>query len=186
LAWSSPRSACWSTALAPDRPANPAGPAAAAHSDRIRSYRAGRRLALAAIFEAEFGQRTASAILERHLAESESDPEAADLARRLVAAVVQHRDTIDATIERLAPQYPVVQLARMDRALLRCAIGEVLHSPATPARVAIAEWVELARTYSGDSMRRLVNGVLGRIIAEAPTAPAGRSTRASRGQRRGS
>ena len=52
----------------------------------------------------------------------------------------------------------------MDRALLRCAIGEVLHSP-TPARVAIAEWVELARTYSGDPMRRLMNGVLGKIAS---------------------
>jgi transcription termination factor NusB len=50
----------------------------------------------------------------------------------------------------------------MDRALLRCALGEVLHSP-TPARVAIAEWVELARIYSGDPMRRLMNGVLGHI-----------------------
>ncbi|MBF8290066.1 MAG: NusB antitermination factor, partial [Chloroflexi bacterium] len=64
-----------------------------------------------------------------------------------------------------APQYPVTQLARMDRALLRCAIGEVLHSP-TPTRVAIAEWVELARTFSGDPMRRLMNGVLGRIARE--------------------
>jgi transcription termination factor NusB len=45
----------------------------------------------------------------------------------------------------------------------------VLHSP-TPARVAIAEWVELARSYSGDPMRRLVNGVLGRISAEANEA----------------
>ena len=54
----------------------------------------------------------------------------------------------------------------MDRALLRCAIGEVLHSAATPTRVAIAEWVELARTYSGDPARRLVNGVLGRVAAE--------------------
>ena len=131
-------------------------------SDRIRAYRTGRRLALAAVFEAEFGQRTADAILERHLAESESDETAAELARTLVAAVVAHRDTIDATIERVAPQYPVVTLARMDRALLRSALGEVLHSP-TPARVAIAEWVELARIYSGDPMRRLMNGVLGRI-----------------------
>ena len=55
----------------------------------------------------------------------------------------------------------------MDRALLRCAIGEVLHS-ATPARVAIAEWVELARTYSGDPMRRLMNGVLGQIARDTP------------------
>lgn len=131
-------------------------------SDRIRAFRAGRRLALAAVFEADFGQRTAEAILERHLAESEADPTAAQLARTLVAAVVAHRDTIDAAIERVAPQYPVLTLARIDRALLRCAIGEVLHSP-TPARVAIAEWVELARIYSGDPMRRLMNGVLGKI-----------------------
>ncbi len=135
-----------------------------AGSDRIRALRTGRRLALAAVFEAEFGQRTAEAILERHLAEIEGSPVAASLARSLVAAVVSHRDTIDATIERIAPQYPVVTLARMDRALLRSAIGEVLHSP-TPARVAIAEWVELARIYSGDPMRRLMNGVLGRIAA---------------------
>lgn len=133
-----------------------------AQDDRVRSRRAGRRLALAAVFEAEFGQRTADAILERHLA-TEGDSEAAALARELVAAVVAHRDTLDAEIARTAPQYPVVGLARMDRALLRCALGEVLHSPATPARVAIAEWVELARTYSGEPMRRLMNGVLGRV-----------------------
>ena len=133
-------------------------------TDRIRALRAGRRLALVAVFEADFGQRTADAILERHLAESEGDPRAAELARRLVAAVIAHRYTIDAEIARTAPQYPVGGLAPMDRSLLRCAIGEVLHSP-TPARVAIAEWVELARTYSGDPMRRLINGVLGKIAS---------------------
>jgi len=117
------------------------------------------------VFEAEFGQRTAEAVLERHLA-MEADPEAAATARALVAGVSEHRDTIDARIGEVAPQYPVVSLARMDRALLRCALCEVLHSPATPARVAIAEWVELARTYSGDPMRRLVNGVLGRVARD--------------------
>jgi transcription antitermination protein NusB len=133
-------------------------------SDTVRSLRAGRRLALAAVFEAEFGQRTADAVLERHLAETEGDERAAALARDLVANVMAHRDTIDARIVAVAPQYPVSGLARMDRALLRCAIGEVLHSP-TPPRVAIAEWVELARTYSGDPMRRLMNGVLGTIAS---------------------
>lgn len=136
----------------------------ASAAERLRSRRAGRRLALAALFEAEFGQRTAPAILERHLAETEGDPEAGELSRMLVEAVVRHRDEIDVRIGELAPQYPVVQLARMDRALLRGAVGEVLHSP-TPARVAIAEWVELARIYSGDPMRRLMNGVLGSIAA---------------------
>jgi N utilization substance protein B len=116
------------------------------------------------VFEAEFGQRTADAVLERHLGETEGDARAAELARSLVANVMAHRDTIDARIVAVAPQYPVGGLATMDRALLRCAIGEVLHSP-TPARVAIAEWVELARTYSGDPMRRLMNGVLGKIAS---------------------
>jgi N utilization substance protein B len=136
----------------------------ASGADRVRGRRTGRRLALAAVFEADFGQRTADAVLERHLAEEERDDNAAALARDLVAAEMLHRDAIDAEITRRAPQYPVTGLARMDRALLRTAISEVLHS-ATPARVAIAEWVELARTYSGDPMRRLMNGVLGSIAA---------------------
>src|SRR5512141_167755 len=139
---------------------------AAERADRVRSLRSGRRVALAAVFEAEFGQRTATAILERTLAEVEADPKAGELARRIVAEVVAHRDSIDALIERTAPQYPVVQLARMDRSLLRSALSEVLHS-ATPPRVAIAEWVELARIYSGDPMRRLMNGVLGHVARES-------------------
>jgi transcription antitermination protein NusB len=139
---------------------------ASERADRVRSLRSGRRVALAAIFEAEFGQRTAISILERTLAETEADPRAGDLARRIVAGVVAQREAIDAQIERTAPQYPVVQLARMDRSLLRCALFEVLHS-ATPPRVAIAEWVELARIYSGDPMRRLMNGVLGHVARES-------------------
>ena len=135
-------------------------------SDMVSSHRLGRRLVLAALFEAEFGQRTAGSILERHLAESAADEGTAEFARGLVSVVIEQRVQIDQLIERLAPQYPVVQLARMDRTLLRSGIGEVLHS-GTPSRVAIAEWVELARTYSGEPARRLVNGVLGRIARDA-------------------
>ncbi len=134
--------------------------------DLVAAHRAGRRLALAAIFEADFGQRTATAILERHLAETEADPAAAAYARELVHQTVAHRDRIDARIDAVAPRWPVVQMAPIDRAVVRVAVCEVLHSPATPARVAIAEWVELARTYSGDPARRLVNGILGTIARE--------------------
>lgn len=131
--------------------------------------REARRLALGAIFEADFGQRTATRVLERRIDEEGSTAEAAELARAIVAAVADQRDRIDAQIEALAPRYPVVQLARIDRALLRSAMAELLHSPATPARVAIAEWVELARTYSGEPARRLLNGVLGRVARDRQT-----------------
>jgi N utilization substance protein B len=80
--------------------------------------------------------------------------------------VALHRDRIDARIADVAPAWPVTQLARIDRALLRSAIGELLHSR-TPARVAISEWVAMARTYSGEPARRLLNGVLGRIAPDS-------------------
>jgi N utilization substance protein B len=129
--------------------------------------REGRQVALAAVFEAEFGQRTARSALSRRLAEGDVGERAANLAGRIVDAVVAHRDSIDARIEAVAPAYPVVQLARIDRALLRCGMSELLHCPTTPARVAISEWVELARTYSGEPTRRLMNGALGRVADEA-------------------
>jgi N utilization substance protein B len=144
-----------------------AGRTSRAGQGLARSRRTARRLALTALFEAEFGQRTAPAILERHLAAIPVDSPSADYARHLVGVAVARRDEIDARIAHAAPQHPVTSLARMDRILLRAGIGEVLHSPATPARVAIAEWVELARVYGGDPARRLVNGVLGRVAREA-------------------
>lgn len=138
-----------------------AGPQAAPAGHRAE--REGRRLALSAVFEADFGQRTATRVLERRLEEEGTVAAAALHARRLVEAVMRYRDSIDARIELAAPLFPVVGLARIDRALLRSALGELLHCPTTPARVAISEWVELARTYSGEPARRLINGVLGRV-----------------------
>lgn len=143
-----------------------------------RDEREGRRLALGAVFEADFGQATASKVLERRLDEEGANPHAAEHARRIVNAVTTHRDTLDAQIGSVAPAYPVVQLARMDRALLRSSMAELLHCPTTPARVAISEWVELARTYSGDPARRLVNGVLGRVSRETTEKRATRRSKA--------
>jgi N utilization substance protein B len=131
--------------------------------------REARQLALAAVFEADFGQHTAKQVLERRISQDQTRPEVAVLAREICAAVVAHRDVIDAQIEQLAPRYPVVQLARIDRALLRSAMAELLHCRTTPARVAIAEWVELARIYSGEPARRLLNGVLGRVARDRHT-----------------
>ena len=130
------------------------------------SRRAARRLALSSIFEADFGQRTAAAILERHITASGVDDRTVSYARELVQKVARHRAALDRRIESVAPAYPVIQLARIDRALLRTGLGELLHCPSTPAPVVISEWVSLARTYSGEPARRLVNGVLGRVATQ--------------------
>ncbi len=144
-----------------------ATPRRASGEDRNTARKEGRRLALGAVFEAEFGLRTAPRILERRLTEEGAVAETSAHAREIVEAVVRDREGLDAAIGRHAPRYPVVQLARIDRALLRCALGELVHCPATPTRVAIAEWVEMARLYSGEPARRLMNGILGRVADES-------------------
>jgi N utilization substance protein B len=156
---------------------------------RHEEEREGRRLALGAIFEADFGQHTPARILERRIADEGLSPTAAALATDIVSAVIANRLEIDARIESLAPRYPVIQLARIDRALLRSAMAELLHSRSTPAKVAIAEWVEIARAYSGEPARRLLNGVLGRVVREAadrgPEMPASGSSEGGEDRRTG-
>jgi transcription antitermination protein NusB len=73
---------------------------------------------------------------------------------------------LDKLIERYAPEWPVEQIAIIDRNILRIAIYEVLQGNGTPLKVAINEAVELAKQFGSDSSGRFVNGVLGSLVAK--------------------
>src|ERR1035437_5668166 len=75
--------------------------------------------------------------------------------------VLQEREELDTLLQGSAPLFPVPRIAPVDRAVLRLAIYELLHVPATPPKVAINEAVELAKEFGGDHSGRFVNGVLG-------------------------
>ena len=122
-----------------------------------------RRLALLALFEAEFGVTSADDALQRLAQDRGSEVDVRDHARRIVGGVSLERDAIDARIATLAPAIPVAELGNVERAILRSAIWEVLYSAATPAGETINDAVSLARIYAGDAARRLVNGVLGSV-----------------------
>jgi N utilization substance protein B len=122
-----------------------------------------RRLALLALFEAEFGATSADEALRRLAHDRGSEVEVRDHARRIVDGVAAEREAIDARIAVLAPAIPVAELGNVERAILRSAIWEVLYSAATPAGETINDAVSLARIYAGDAARRLVNGVLGSV-----------------------
>ena len=70
---------------------------------------------------------------------------------------------IDAAIAAAAPEWPLSQMARIDKNTLRLAIYEILYNTAVPAKAAINEAVELAKQFGGDASSRFVNGVLGAI-----------------------
>jgi N utilization substance protein B len=76
-----------------------------------------------------------------------------------------YKDELDALIGRYAPEWPVEQIALIDRNILRLAIFEILLQDDTPVKVAINEAVELAKEFGSDSSGRFVNGVLGSLVA---------------------
>jgi transcription antitermination factor NusB len=88
----------------------------------------------------------------------------AEYTNAIVRGVARHRERLDATIARIAPEWPVEQMAPVDRNILRIALWE-LGRGASPVRVAINEAVELARLFSGEGSRRMVNGALGAYTA---------------------
>ncbi len=91
-----------------------------------------------------------------------------DFVESLVLGVLKRREKLDAIIEKTAPEWPIAQVAMVDRNILRLGIFELLFSDrdAVPPKVAINEAIELAKSFGGETSGRFVNGVLGTIYRE--------------------
>lgn len=124
-----------------------------------------RVAALQALFEIDCSQHNPTVVVERRLQEVLLPETGADFARELVKGVHAHQRQLDELIGRYAPEWPVDQIAIVDRNILRMAIYEILLCDDTPVKVAINEAVELAKEFGSDSSGRFVNGVLGSLVA---------------------
>lgn len=140
---------------------------------RARARRKAREIALQALYELECTGHAVDAVLAERLEEKPLDAESAAFARQLVEGVLARAQTLDRQIEKHAPEWPLDQMALIDRAILRIALWEFSVGRQTPVKVAINEAVELAKEYGSDSAARFVNGVLGAAaVAFAETEPA--------------
>ncbi|HNO32604.1 MAG TPA: transcription antitermination factor NusB, partial [Anaerolineales bacterium] len=88
----------------------------------------------------------------------------AEFARSIIFGVLPLRRDLDHMIEKYAPEWPLDQIAAIDRNILRIACWEFAISRETPVKVAINEAVELAKLYGSESTARFVNGVLGTLV----------------------
>jgi N utilization substance protein B len=129
-----------------------------------------RVVSLQALYEVDCAGHNPAAVLEQRLEEAELPEPGAAFARELVEGVSAHRDELDELIERYAPEWPVEQIAIVDRNVLRISIYEIMMSQETPTKVAINEAVELAKQFGSDSSGRFVNGVLGSLVADSPAS----------------
>ncbi len=92
-----------------------------------------------------------------------------DFIYNLINGVLDNLDDIDKIIEVAAPEWPLEQIAKIDKIILRIGIYELLFSKEIPPKVAIDEAVELAKAFGGENSSKFVNGVLGTVYRESDT-----------------
>ena len=105
----------------------------------------------------------AAASIAALVEEYEASEEVKAFASTLVQGVLRRSEEIDTLIAAAAPQWPLEQIAGIDKAVLRVAVYELRHGEGVPVKVAINEAVDIAKEYGGEGSGRFVNGVLGAI-----------------------
>lgn len=130
-----------------------------------------RSIAMQSLYEWDFRGKDDAAldsILARNIAEFGPGLEETQFVSDLARGALAKREKIDAIIEKVAPEWPIEQVAMVDRNVLRVGIFELLFADrsAVPPKVAINEAIELAKSFGGETSGRFVNGVLGTIYRE--------------------
>lgn len=132
-----------------------------------------RSVVLQALFERDMSERGMSAEeAEKRLAEyaQEFGARESDMPfmKQLLQTVIAKQKEIDEVIVRAAPEWPLAKIAAIDRNVLRLGLAELLYADRAqvPAKVAINEAIELAKTFGSNSSGRFVNGVLGAVYIE--------------------
>lgn len=132
-----------------------------------------RSIVLQTLFEWDTaGYATSGDVLAERLATNAEEFGAAkaDLPfmRALLQNVTAKRSELDAIVEKAAPEWPIDKIAVVDRNILRIGLAELLFADRkqVPAKVAINEAIELAKTFGSDSSSKFVNGVLGAVYVE--------------------
>ena len=128
----------------------------------------GRIIALQTLYEYDFRESAGDdsvdldEVLNRNLERYDDTIDDKEFVNKLVHGAGSKLKELDETIQPIAPEWPLEQISRIDKTILRLAVFELLHlQDLVPPKVAINEAVELAKAFGGDNSSKFVNGVLG-------------------------
>jgi N utilization substance protein B len=144
----------------------------------------GRIIVLQTLYEQELRHEAddddfdLNAVLERNVERYQDMLDDIEFIKQLVKGVSAQATELDAKLQPVAPEWPIDQIARMDRLVLRIGLYELENEADVPPKVVINEAVELAKAFGGDNSSKFINGVLGTLLRnrEASTTPAKKST----------
>ena len=129
-----------------------------------------RSIVLQSLYEWDFyGKKPAlKNIVERNIKDFGPGLEELDFVWQLIDGIEKHMVELDKIIEKAAPEWPIAQIAVIDRNVLRIGLFELLHADKeqVPPKVAINEAIELAKTFAGPTSGKFINGVLGTVYKQ--------------------
>ncbi len=131
----------------------------------MKSRTKARSVALQALYEVDISGHSPEAALQERLVDEPMEQKLAEFARQIVYGVLPIVTQLDNFIAQHAPEWPLDQVAIIDRNILRIALWEFAVAGVTPIKVAINEAIEMAKIYGSDSTPRFVNGVLGSLAS---------------------
>ncbi len=122
-----------------------------------------RSIALQVLYECDLTKHPPAPAIEERLEDENLDSGLVDFIQQIVYGILPITDRLDDFISQHAPEWPLDQVAVIDRNILRIALWEFAVEGCTPVKVAINEAIELAKLFGADSTPRFVNGVLGSL-----------------------
>jgi N utilization substance protein B len=127
-----------------------------------------RIIVLQTLYEWDFRPEANVDRLATQNVENFNEPVDDEFIHRIIHGVMNQVVELDGVIARVAPEWPVEQVASIDKTILRISIYELRSETETPPRVIINEAVELAKSFGGDNSSKFINGVLGSLYREDP------------------
>jgi transcription antitermination protein NusB len=132
----------------------------------------GRIIALQTLYEEDFRKECndktlkLKEVLERNIGRYKDMVDDRDFITKLVGGIDAKGAELDKLLQPIAPDWPIDQIARMDRVVLRIGAYELLHGEGVPPKVVINEAVELAKAFGGENSSKFINGVLGTLLRQ--------------------
>ena len=118
------------------------------------------------LFQMEIQNDYSDEIKNKYMDDHFKDDHQLSYASRLCDAVIRHLSEIDAMLNESSSKWDIQRMAKVDLAITRLAIGEVLYMEDIPDAVAINEAIDMAKKYSAEDSKKFVNGVLGQIVKQ--------------------
>ncbi len=132
----------------------------------MKSRTKARAIALQALYEYDLSHHPVGVILHDRFKEGDLDDKMKRFSEEIVLGVFPIIEKLDKVIAKYAPDWPLDQVASIDRNIIRIALWEFAVKKCTPVKVAINEAVELAKVYGSESTPRFINGVLGSLVSK--------------------